>query len=346
MIFRGVAGRVAVFLLATGLAVSACWGQSEPAAEGAGAVQDSAKAAPPADASSPAEVAAPVDEGAPIDPSRWVLDPEGRHSQWLSLPPLDGNDLRARPAAYGEVLASHGLLLDLDSPMLAMRGASLHDRNTLGHPVEYLVVTEKGRTYEATVIVRAMPSVVDACLRAMGLAPGSPTTFAEKDPLPSEVELEAGVSPWTMSAAGGPVLSISVQWTDSDGAPHDVPLEHLLLELPADGSEPRPLDELGWIYCGSTPGQYRQGRELVTWHRGDVEGDVVAIYLDGRGACLLERNSLDGLDGGLYTLNPDRAPPANTPVTLVLRPTGQHVTAHAINLDRTPDALSGDPSGR
>ena len=297
---------------------------------------------PSAATDDPAQVVAPA-PGAP-DPSTWVLDPEGRARDWLDKPPIDAADLKSRPAAYAEVLSSHGLLLDLDSPMLAIRGGTLHDRSTLGYPIEYLVVTEKGKTYEAAILVRAMPSVIGACLEAMGLTPGSPTRFDAKDPPPTDEEYEAGESPWIMTRSGGPVLSVHVQWTDGDGVPHETSLESLLMQLPVDGGEPQPLTEQGWVFCGSGWASYRQGRDLVRWHRGDAEGDVMAIYLDGRGSCLLERNSLDGVDGSLYTLDPDTAPPADTPITLVLRPTGQSVTAAVVEPPRPPDAVTGDPS--
>lgn len=293
----------------------------------------------------PAAVAPAGEPAAPPDPSRWLLDPEGRHRAWLDQPTIDPADVIARPEAYAEVLASHGLALDREGRTLAVRGAALHDQSTLGYPIEYLVVNERGRTYEAVILVRAMPSIVDACLQALGLVPGSPTTFTEKDPPPSDAELEAGASAWTMTSAGGPLLSIDVQWTDGDGKPRGASLESMLVELRPD-AEPRPLAELGWVYCGSTFGRYRQGRDMLRWHRGDVEGDLVAIYLDGRQSCLLERNSPDGVDGGLYTLNADVAPPPGTPVTLLLRPRGEErVAARAVSLDRAPDALAGDPGG-
>jgi hypothetical protein len=309
-------------------------------ASGTSAQTDGSLATPP-----PGEVAVQADDGPP-DPSTWILDSEGRHTSWLNLPLIDGADLADRPGEYADVLASHGVLMDLDSPLLALRGATLHDVQSIGYPVEYLVVTERGRTYEAAILVRAMPSVVDACLQAMGLEPGSSTSFALRDPPPTDAELEAGTSAWIMTSAGGPLLGIEVQWTDGDGLPHTASLESLLLELPMDGSEPKPLEELGWVYCGGGFGRYRQGRDMVKWHRGDVEGDVAAIYLDGRQACLLERNSLDGVDGSLYTLNPETMPPPQTPVTLMLRPLeGQRAVAREISLDRTPDAAAGDPGG-
>jgi len=315
----------------------------------AGAISSPAvsDAATQQDAEPGAAIAAPspaLDDGLP-DPSRWLLDTDERHTAWLNRPLIDPADLAARPGAYADVLASHGILLDLESPLLALRGAALHDGASIGYPVEYLVVNSRGRTYEAAVIVRAMPSVVDACLSAMGLVAGSPTTFSERDPPPSEEQLEAGVSAWSMTSVSGPLLSIDVQWTDADGKPQTSSLESMLLQLPADGGAPQPLDELGWVYCGSGFGRYRQGRDMVRWHRGDVEGDLVAIYLDGRQACLLERNSLDGIDGSLYTLNPDAVPGSQTPVTLMLRPrVGERVEAREISLDRTPDA-AGDPAG-
>ena len=319
-----------------------------------------------------------VDQGGePVDPDYWIYVSDRPAHHWLDKRPIDAADLAARPEAYTAALESHGILFDGERGSFSVRGATIHDDRSLGYPIEYLVVTEEGRTHEAVVLVKAQPSIVAACVEALGLVPGSPTRFVLKDPQPSDEELATGlVSPWEMTTAGGPLVSITVSWLDDRGRPHDESLESLLLEWPPlidndadadtdadteieserpDGEEPQessaespeasggiPLEDRGWIFTGSTRSAYRQGRGTVEWYRADVEGDVVAIYIDGREVCPFERNSLDGLSDSLYTLNTAVIPPAGTPVSLTFRSLGGSVMSSGHVLEEQPEALTGD----
>lgn len=308
-------------------------------------------------------------DGELVDPNYWIYVSDRPAHHWLDKRPIDPADLAARPQAYTAALESHGILFDGESGSFSVRGATIHDDRSLGYPIEYLVVTEEGRTHEAVVLVKAQPSMVAACVEALGMAPGSPTRFVLKDPQPSDEELASGlVSPWDMITAGGPLVSITVSWLDDRGRPHDESLESLLLEWPplteeepepahddeheqSDDEQPQqapeesggiPLLDRGWIFTGSTRSAYRQGRGTVEWYRADVEGDVVAIYIDGREVCPFERNSLDGLSDSLYTLNTAVIPPAGTPVSLTFRSLGSSVVASDRVLDEQPEALTGD----
>ncbi|MCB9898108.1 MAG: hypothetical protein H6825_08910 [Planctomycetes bacterium] len=280
----------------------------------------SAQDAPPPSAGDPGVAS---DGATPLpDPANWIVDPDRAPKVWLSKPPIDPDDLAARPEAYATMLATHGLALDLERRSVSVRGSTIHDLTDLGYPIEYPLVTEDGKTHEAVVVVRAKPSVLDACLRALGLRPGAPTALIEKDPLPPAEEIESGAtSPYWLEAGYGPVVDIRVTWTDDDGRPHDEALESLLVDVNDD----QPLDPLGWIYVGSRYGHYRQGRETVDWFKADVEGDVCAIYLEGLDVCLFERNSLDGLSYAPYTLNGATIPPRSTPVTLRITPRDEFV---------------------
>jgi hypothetical protein len=298
---------------------------------------------------------------APIDADYWTYVPDRPAREWLDKLPMDAADLAARPEAYARALESHGILFDKTNGSFSVRGATIHDELSLGYPIEYLVVTEEGRTHEAIVLIRAQPSVISACVEALGLPPGSSTRFVLKDPPPSEEELASGlVSAWDMTTASGPLVSITVSWLDDLGRPHEQTLESLLLEwrsravpeADVDGEEVGvdelppmeavKLDERGWIFTGSSRADFRQGRKHVNWYRADVEGDVVAIYIDGREVCPFERNSLDGLQDSLYTLDRDVIPPAGTPVSLTFRSLGLSVEAQPHVLDNAPEAVTSE----
>jgi CubicO group peptidase (beta-lactamase class C family) len=241
---------------------------------------------------------------------------------WVDAPPPEAEALAADPTAFAELLERNGLALDPARGVLALRGAVLHDEASLaGYPIEYLVVTERGRTHEALLLVKASPSLVDACLRALGAAPGSPMHFAPREPPPSREELEAGATPWVVVPPAGALVDVRVAFTGPDGAPREVPLESTLLDLRTG----EVLSQRDWAYTGSTFGPLRQGLRTVQVFQGDAQGNVIGISpLDrgGAGACVLERNSGEGADDSLYGVNGALAPPRGTPVTLLLRPTG------------------------
>jgi hypothetical protein len=236
--------------------------------------------------------------------------------------PPDPTALAKNPDDFAALLEEQGLVLDLQGGSVSARAGTLHDRQSLGYPIEFLVVTESGRTHEAAFLIRARPSVLDACLRAIGAEPGDPTLIELKDPQPPEAEIAAGrASPWTVIPAHGPLIAVTVSWTDDVGVRHEHSLESLLVNAQTG----EPLTEVHWIYTGSRVGKLRQGREVVQRFLGDIYGNVIAIWLDGSGTSLLERNSLEGLNDALYTISSESMPPRDTPVVLTFSPTGDEI---------------------
>ncbi|MHC4844619.1 MAG: YdjY domain-containing protein [Planctomycetota bacterium] len=230
--------------------------------------------------------------------------------------PPDPAALRADPAAFEDLLAEQGLALDLEAGTVSARGGTLHDAESLRYPIEYLMVTDRGQTHESLFVVKAQPSVLDACFRALGLEPGHPMRWVMKDPQPSAEALEAGEDvPWEASPADGPLIEVEAVWTDDDGRHHRQSLESMLIDV-RDGE---PVEQLDWVYTGSGVGPLRQGRSVVQTFMADLQGNIIATWLTGMGAALLERNSLEGVDDTLYTINPDTAPARKTPVTIVFR---------------------------
>jgi CubicO group peptidase (beta-lactamase class C family) len=234
--------------------------------------------------------------------------------------PPDPTALAANPEDFEELLTEQGLSLDIESGVISARGGTLHDARSLGYPIEYLMVTDRGRTHEALFVMKAQPSVLDACFRALGLQPGHSMRWVMKDPQPPREAVEAGeMSPWEAVPGSGPLVSVDVAWTDDNGMPRSQSLESMLLDVRTG----EPVPDLDWIYTGSGIAPLRQGRRIVQAFMADLQGNVIAIYLSGMGAAVLERNSIEGVDDSLYTINSETAPARKTPVTLVFRVTGQ-----------------------
>ncbi len=244
-------------------------------------------------------------------------DTERRSASYerLEAPVPSPEELKKGTEASRAKLEEQGVYLDLEGGFVAVRGATFHDRESLGYPIEYLIVTEYGRTHEAVFLIRARPQVLNNCLLAIGLEPGQGMRFEKIDPAP-----DSPAKPWVTHPASGPVVDLQVQWIDERGQSQAMPLESMLVDLET-GED---LEGRGWIYVGSRMGSFRQGREMVERYMADVYGNIVAIYLDGQGNCLFERNTLEGVDRA-YTIHPDRLPPRNTPVTLLFKPTDKSV---------------------
>lgn len=263
----------------------------------------------------PAPPAPPATDHPPV-PAEW---PAG--AQWVGDPPPDPVELAAHPERFAAQLEEQGLGLDVAGRTVSARGGTLHDSTTLEYPVEYVLVTDRGRTHEALFVLKARPSILEACLFAIGLRPGAPMHFRLKDDPPTQEDLDAGVSPWEPVPGSGPLVSITIAWTDDSGAPRQGSLESMLVDVRTRQA----LPERDWIFVGGRFGPLRRGREVVQTHVADLAGNVVAIYLDGEGQCLFERNSLEGLDDSLYTINSATTPRRGTPVTIVFAPTGEEV---------------------
>lgn len=271
----------------------------------------------------PAALACQDETGAPAAaqvhppvPADWPPDVE-----WIGQAPPDPLALAAHPEQFAKLLEEQGLGVDIASRTVTARGGTLHDVKSLGYPIEYVLVTDRGRTHEALFVLKSRPSILDACLRAVGLRPGTPMRFRMKDDGPTPEEEAAGESPWEAVPSSGPLVSITIAWTDDTGVPRQGSLESMLV----DSRTREALPERDWTYVGGRFGPLRQKDKVVQTHVTDLAGNVVAIYLTGDGLCLFERNSLDGIDDSLYSINPATAPPRGTPVTIVFTPTGQEV---------------------
>lgn len=258
-------------------------------------------------------------------------------SYWLFEAPLPSpEELAADPAAHDELLSENGLSLDVENGVLRARAGVIHDLRSLTYPIEYLIVTDRGQVHEAIFMVRARPLLVNRCLRALGLEPGTGMSYEYTND---------NHTAWVTYPAHGELVDIVIEWIDDDGKRQEVPLEEMLVDL-ATGED---LEGRGWIYVGSRTAAVRRGLEDVDRYLADVEGNIAAIYLDGRGACLFERNSLKGMKGvdTPYTLHPERVPPRETQVTIAFRPTSRRVEEvegipGGIVLAGGPDALRHD----
>ena len=104
------------------------------------------------------------------------------------------------------------------------------------------------RVHEGFALVRCTPSLLNACLLAIGLERGRGRQYLQRDPLPSREDVLDGLEdPYEMIAPQGARVFLYVAWTDEQGAGRLHPIEDLLL----DWRTGELLPHRGFLYLGS-----------------------------------------------------------------------------------------------
>jgi len=211
-------------------------------------------------------------------------------------------------------LVKEGVTIDFDRRVVEVKGVVLLDGMNAGYPIEYLMVTEGGFTHESLSLVRCTPSKLNAAFLALGLEPGKTVEFKKKDPVPPLEKLISGeAKEFDVVPPKGPIVDLSVRWTDKAGKERLHPIEDLIAYI----TNSRPIPRRGFVFVGSRFRRVLIGAQRSERFMADVEGNVVSLYLSGFGNCLFDQNSAEGAEGYLYDINPDVAPPAGTKVSFV-----------------------------
>jgi hypothetical protein len=212
-----------------------------------------------------------------------------------------------------ETFESEGISVDLENKRVMVKGAIIRDKESPRYPIEYVVVSEGGNTHEALVLIKAVPSSLNAALLSLGLEPGKSVIYRKKDPPPPPEDVESGrVSAYEVIPPSGTVMKIGVmceEWGEGEIRP----LEDLILDLRTR----RSLERVGWVYVGSRFASVLLGKERVQRYMADMERNVVALYLTGYGNAVFDVNTIDGVDDSLFDVNPEKAPSLGAKVTLV-----------------------------
>jgi hypothetical protein len=212
-----------------------------------------------------------------------------------------------------KVFYEEGIKVDLKRKTVEVKGVVIRDKRQAQYPIEYVVVSEGGNQHEALILVKAMPSNINAALLALGLEPGKTVQFRKKDPPPPQEDIDAGLaSPYEVIPPTGETVFIYVKYDQWKERPVRF-LEDILLDLRTG----RPMERMGWIYVGSRFARVIQGRDKVIKYMADMERNVVASYLPGFGNAIFDINSPDGIHDALFDVNPDCAPPMAAKITLI-----------------------------
>lgn len=180
-------------------------------------------------------------------------------------PQPDAEVRKARQAVVDE-LAKQGVALDFDKKTLTIDVVV----NQPADPLEYLLIHPRGKGHEALFVTEVLPSVLNSALLVLGFKEGKNADMKEKNPMPTEAEIEAGAEPYELIHAEGMPLYLTTRWRDGDQE-REVPVADLIVDLTTQ----KPLRDETWIYLGGRMHALYRGEAPV--FVGDYEGNIVSV---------------------------------------------------------------------
>jgi hypothetical protein len=184
-------------------------------------------------------------------------------------------------------------------------------------PLEFFCVGVNGPDHETVLRSRVRPSDLHTALLAIGLKPGSPVTFVEKE------------KRW--EPPHGDRIKITCEWQQKDGKTVAVPAHRMMRDLKTKKEMP----ETTWIFAGSRT--VKDGDDNPNY-AADVTGYVVSIVnfdLTLIDVPDLASNSNETLE---WECNRDVVPPRGTKVTMILEPAQAGKGTGAAAADTQPKA--------
>jgi hypothetical protein len=160
-------------------------------------------------------------------------------------------------------------------------------------PIEVFACVEKTKEHEAIVAIRSSAKLVHAALLAIGLDPGSPVSF---DP--------------EYVAAKGPAVRVRVRWKDAAGKAHEARGQDWVRNARTQAA----LDA-DWVFAGSA--FWQDPADGTEYYQADG-GDVICVSNFPTAMLDLPLESSQSNEELLFEVFPDRVPPRDTEVDVVL----------------------------
>jgi hypothetical protein len=179
--------------------------------------------------------------------------------------------------------------VDLDATVVMREGKWL----------ELLACKPKSREHESILAVPALASHVHLALIMIGMEPGAPLTWREKD---------GGV---VSIPPHGPGVNITIV-TKVDGKEVEAPASSWVLNQKTN----KVIPDQPWLFVGSRTAEV-QGK---TVYYGDVNGSIISLVNFGDDVLVRETPLTNDNDDSTFGANTNAIPPLGTAVTLRLRP--------------------------
>jgi len=160
-------------------------------------------------------------------------------------------------------------------------------------PIEYFACPEGTKEHESVVATRSTARLVHAGLLAIGLVPGKPVSF---DP--------------DYAAATGPVVRITMRWTDAAGTVQELPAQRWIRDKRTD----REMRE-DWVFAGSA--FWTDPSDGKEYYQADG-GDLVCVSNFPTAMLDLPIESSQSNEALLFDAFEGRVPSRGTEVEMIL----------------------------
>lgn len=180
--------------------------------------------------------------------------------------------------------------------------------------LEYLLVGPAGASHESAFSTPVAPSVLNVALLALGVEPGTNADWRRKDPLPSEEQLRAGVSPFDIDVPRGDGLYVYVGWRRGEEV-YFYRVEDLIRNLVSGLS----MERSKWVYLGSQqiPRNRKSGPDDLVF-AADVYQNIINIAYFREGYTLLTGALPECVDQSIWMVNAWIVPERGSRLTMFL----------------------------
>jgi hypothetical protein len=161
------------------------------------------------------------------------------------------------------------------------------------YPLEFFA-TYPNRSYEAILSVNVQPSIVHACLVAIGVKEGHPVRFQPQ-----------------FSPPTGDEVAIEVRWKDAEGKVQSKPAQYWIRNVKTK----KALDT-NWVFAGSVLVKDAEGHESYLADSGEL---ICVLNLPGAMLDLPIRSE-SALESRIFEAFTEHLPPQGTPTTIILKP--------------------------
>jgi hypothetical protein len=169
--------------------------------------------------------------------------------------------------------------------------------------LEYLLVTDTGKTHESLLRTTVSPTEYNLALLLCSYEPhiGEAAKYLTT-PRP---ETKAMIDK-PMEKAGANRISITAQWKDKSGKEQSAPVSHWI----RNRTTKKTLEADHWTYTGSVIN--------LAGFASEYDGSIAALYFD-LGA-MINCPVKDNINDDVWSAETSATPPVDTPVTLIITP--------------------------
>jgi hypothetical protein len=210
-------------------------------------------------------------------------------------------------ASLERAFAEQGLRIDLEAGLVSIP-VEVCMRDDL---LEYILVADYGSTHESLFSTSVTPSIWNTALVALGAEPARGGRFVEKDPLPTDAEFEAGVSPYIVELPEGTPFYFYALWQEGDEA-----RLHRLEDLVGNLRTGRAMQRHALRYVGSRMTRAEPGKDDEVY-LPDMEGNLISVFFFGNDKEIVSTALDDAVFDTIWLANKWLVPERGTPVQLI-----------------------------